>query len=275
MRTCGIHSTSVALLRRDGGLANVSRTVPIALSLLAAVLLTGCPTPPKRVPQELVVRPKPRYEVYYVREGDTPASIARRFGVPWMKIQENNGLASPQGLRTGFPLLIPLHERTAPPRPDVPNESAPPAANAAAELIKVSRQALNRGKPSSAFWWPTEGQVTRTYSGSVRGFREAGIGLSAPAGTEVCAVADGKVICRVAEGRSPKPGWGNVVSIRHAGEIVSWYGYLDRVMVKEGDVVTKGQTIGAVGSSGGAERPELALRFFKNERPVNPLDYLP
>ena len=258
--------------RPDGGSGGVPRALLVLVALLAAALSTGCPTLPKEAEPQPIVGPKLRYEVYYVRKDDTLASIGRRYGVPWVKIQEHNPGVSPSELRIGLPLLIPLHERTAPPQPDPP---ATPAPNPAGELISVSRQALHRGKPSHSFWWPTEGKVARPYGGSVRGFWEAGIGLSAPAGTEVCAVADGQVICCVRAGRSPKPGWGNVISVRHSGKVVSWYGYLDRIMVKEGEAVKKGQGIGTVGSSGAAERPELALRFFKNERPVNPLDYLP
>ncbi len=72
-----------------------------------------------------------------------------------------------------------------------------------------------------------------------------------------------------------KPGWGNVISIRHAGDIVSWYGYLDRILIREGQKIRKGQRIGTVGSSGAAAAPELAVRFFRNERPTDPLPLLP
>ncbi len=115
----------------------------------------------------------------------------------------------------------------------------------------------------------------RRYNGRVRGLKEPGIGLAAPVGTEVCAVADGEVVAGVAAGRSPRPGWGNVLCVRHAGGIVSWYGCLARMTVREGERVRQGQRIGTVGDSGAAAEPELALRLFKDERPVDPLGYLP
>ena len=87
-------------------------------------------------------------------------------------------------------------------------------------------------------------------------------------------MAWGRVVCCTPAGRSPEPGWGNVVIIRH-GETVSWYAHLDRITVREGQEVGKGARIGSVGSSGSAGEPELAFRIFRGERPVDPLDYLP
>lgn len=248
----------------------------LAVPFLLAAFLTGCFISPKGGDAESI---RPKLKVHYVQKGETLSSIGRRYGVPWRKILEANQhrLSLPSDLRPGLPLIIPLHERTEPPRaaPEPATREEAPAEPQEVEPRSVSERSLHRGKPSHPFWWPTEGVLLRSYGDGVRGFWEAGIGLRAPADTAVCAVADGKVVCCVPDGRSPKPGWGNVVSISHADGFVSWYGYLGQVVVKEGEGVKKGERIGTVGSSGAATRPELALRFFKNERPVNPLNYLP
>ena len=246
---------------------------PRAGAVVVALLLAGCagakpiPPPPPPPPPPVV---QFKYETYAVQHGDTLYSIGRRFGVPWRKILAANKGVDPQNLDIGQMLSIPLHEATSLPLPPVKPPTVGPA-----ELKPVLREALHKGKPGSAFWWPTSGRVTRKFDDPVRGFAEPGIGISAPAGTEVCAVAAGTVIAAIPDSLKHRQGWGNVVAIRHAGDVVSWYGQLDRILVKEGQNVGKGDRIGTVGASGTVKEPELALRFYKNERPVDPLAYLP
>jgi len=247
----------------------------LALPLLSA----GCPGPPEPLDEIQFVRPKPHYVVHDVRKGETLYSIGKAYGVPWHKIEKANGF-NPKSIKIGTPLLIPLHERTADPQPPPTAPASlvsqtPQPQDTPREIRPVAERLLHRGRPSRRFWWPTDGKLVRRYGASVRDFAEPGVGMSAPAGTEVCAAASGTVICVVRAGRSPRAGWGNVVSIRHDSDVVSWYGYLDQVLVKQGQRVSKGQRIGSVGSSGAAGQPELALRFFLAERPVDPLRYLP
>jgi len=216
--------------------------------------------------------PAYKYTTHYVKRYETLYSIGRLYGVPWQRIQESNR-CDPNNLRVGQPLLIPLHERTGPPQP--PKEPAAPERAGPTPVRRTPPEALHRGKPSSPYWWPAQGTLVRRYGQVVRGFPEPGIGLRAPQGAEVCAVAAGTVISIARAGRSPRPGWGNVVCIQHSGGIASWYAHLDQIAVKEGEQVGKGQRIGLVGASGAATQPEVALRMFKNERPVDPLQFLP
>ena len=102
-----------------------------------------------------------------------------------------------------------------------------------------------------------------------------GIGIAAPMGTEVYAVADGTVLTCLPADRRAEPAWGSVVAIAHRDHVVSWYAQLDRVLVRSGARVSKAQAIGTVGASGAVRRPELAFRLYRNERPVDPLKLLP
>ena len=115
----------------------------------------------------------------------------------------------------------------------------------------------------------------RRYGDKVRGLAEPGMGIAAPLGTEVCAVAAGTVVTCVRTDPASPSAWGNVVAIAQAGDMVSWYAHLDRVFVEKGREVSRGGVIGTVGSSGAAARPVLAFRLFRNERPVDPEDFLP
>ena len=240
--------------------------------ILAALLSAGC-VPPRQSPDTPATPAARRinYEAYSVRPGDTLFSIGKQFGVPWAKIYEANQGTDVNNLEVGQILYIPIHEATGPrtsPQPE-------PALQLSDRIISVPREHLHKGKPVSPYWWPTSGAVSRRFEENVRGLPEPGIGLSAPAGTEVCTVAPGTVLCSVPEGLGHRQGWGNVLCVRHSGGIVSWYGQLGRILVKDGQKVDKGDRIGTVGESGAASRPELALRLYANERPVDPLKYLP
>jgi len=238
----------------------------------------GCPSTPVARPSPLrpplaanTIKKDPKFKVYYVRSGDTFYSIGRQFGVPWQKIQEANRSLEAEDLEVGQAVFVPLHEAIAAPQPD-----PSPSNGVGTHPIKsVSRGQLHKGKAGSTFWWPTAGRVSRRFGEKVRGFAEPGIGLSAPTGTEVCAASAGTVICKVKKDPDVPRGWGNVVCVRHSDGIVSWYGHLDHILARDGQKVKKGERIGSVGASGAADEPHLALRFYKNERPVDPLKYLP
>ena len=254
------------------------RTMP-ALLLLIAACLAGCATTEQPLPAGKAQLPSPRYDyqTYWVKKGDTLSSVGRAFDVPWQKIQEANQ-CNPNSLQVGQLLLIPVHARGTAGPPEQYREAPPmkPAGTSASEPVKnVPRELLHKGRPASPYWWPTAGEVARKFGESVRGFAEPGIGVSAAAGTEVCAAAQGTVICVTHCDPSSARGWGDVVVIRHAGGVVTWYGQLDEITVKQGQTVEKGERIGTVGATGAATQAELTFRVFKNDRPEDPLKYLP
>jgi lipoprotein NlpD len=226
-------------------------------------------TPPVRLPPSAKPSAPPGYVIYEVKKGDTLYSLAERFGMSWQEIRDGNELKRPEDLRAGTTLLIRDRggaRRPAPPAP-LPQPSGP------ARTV-VAKEDLHRGDPAAQFWWPTQGRLVRRYGDRVRGLPEPGIGIAAPAGLEVCAVRAGTVTTVVRSDPSSPLAWGNSVAISHAGAMVSWYGQLGEILVKEGDAVAKGQPIGTL-SMGAGGRPELSFRLFRDERPVDPEDYLP
>ena len=91
-----------------------------------------------------------------------------------------------------------------------------------------------------------------------------GTDYAAPTGTPVQAVAHGRVIF---SGR--RRGEGNMVSLRHANAYETHYLHLSRLMVRNGQVVQQGQTIGLVGATGLATGPHLDFRVRKAGSFVN------
>jgi murein DD-endopeptidase MepM/ murein hydrolase activator NlpD len=91
-----------------------------------------------------------------------------------------------------------------------------------------------------------------------------GTDYAAPVGTPVQAVAHGRVSFA---GR--RRGEGNIVSLRHANGYETHYLHLSRILVRTGQVVEQGRTIGLVGATGLATGPHLDFRVRKTGSFVN------
>lgn len=114
--------------------------------------------------------------------------------------------------------------------------------------------------------WPHPGKI-------INGFNEAtnkGIDIGGNIGQSVYAAASGKVIYSGADLR----GYGKLVIIKHNALYLSVYAHNSTIMVKEGQVVTRGQKIAEMGNS---ESPNVKLHFEirRQGRSVDPKLYLP
>lgn len=95
-----------------------------------------------------------------------------------------------------------------------------------------------------------------------------GVDYSAPTGTPIMAAGDGKVTLA-----GTYSGYGNCVTIDHAGNYSTLYGHLSRFAsgVRKGSSVKQGQIIGYVGSTGLATGPHLHYEFHVGGKVVNPV----
>ncbi len=66
---------------------------------------------------------------------------------------------------------------------------------------------------------------------------------------------------------------GNTIVIDHGNGLFTTYGHLNRISVKVGDLVKRGQTIGTVGMTGNATGPHLHYEVIKDKININPEDY--
>jgi hypothetical protein len=96
-----------------------------------------------------------------------------------------------------------------------------------------------------------------------------GIDFTAPRGTPIQATGNGTVI-RV---ENRKSGYGKNVVIDHGYGFTSLYAHMQKVNVKKGQKVLKGQQIGEVGSTGTSTAPHCHYEVRVNGRAVNPIDY--
>jgi murein DD-endopeptidase MepM/ murein hydrolase activator NlpD len=122
---------------------------------------------------------------------------------------------------------------------------------------------ISQGFGPSTFWFePAYGQYPHFHTG---------IDLVEPFGSPVYAADDG-VVALVGSSSS---GYGNYVVIAHSGGLDTLYGHLSTALVKVGQAVTQGQTIGLEGSSGNSTGPHVHFELRINQRPVDPTPYLP
>jgi len=92
-----------------------------------------------------------------------------------------------------------------------------------------------------------------------------GVDYAAPTGTPAQTVGDG-----VVEFAGVQGGYGNTVIVRHGNNHSTVYAHLSRIQVRKGQTVQKGQTVGAVGSTGWSTGPHLHFEFRVNGKHFDP-----
>lgn len=242
--------------------------------------------------------------------GDTVTGIARMYGVPVSQVVSVNKLSAPYRLREGQVLRIPStvarpHVVVQTPPVQVARASQTAAASAAQARAQITSSAQNvsgtsapvvnappqpsaaparvasaatsmpaavaSGTPSKqGFIWPVRGKVISSYGPKPGHLHNDGINIAAPRGAAVAAAADGTV----AYVGNDLMSYGNLVLIRHANGLVTAYAHLDRVQVRRGDVVRRGQGIGTVGSTGTVANPQLHFEVRRGIESLDPAKYL-
>lgn len=120
--------------------------------------------------------------------------------------------------------------------------------------------------------WPVDGDVLYNFGRAVNpnntAIRWNGIGIAAPLGSPVKAIADGEVVMA-----DPIGTYGLTVIVQHGGDY-SVYGSLQRAAVQKGTRVTRGQVIGYVGRADPDMEPHLHFEIRPQGRAADPLDWL-
>ena len=101
------------------------------------------------------------------------------------------------------------------------------------------------------------------------GNNHKGMDLAAPTGTPIYAAAAGTVTTARYSSSA-----GNWVVINHGNGLQTYYMHASALYVSEGQSVSKGQNIAAVGSTGQSTGPHLHFQVMLNGTPVNPRNYL-
>ncbi|NBQ88608.1 MAG: LysM peptidoglycan-binding domain-containing protein [Betaproteobacteria bacterium] len=218
---------------------------------------------------------KPGY--YTVKQGDTLIRIALDHGQNLRDIVRWNQLDNPNRIEVGQVLrVVPpgaAEGAAAAASPPAPAQGAAAGATGSAGTAPgASGSAAASNRPAAAAdedlgWiWPASGQVLAGFDE----VRNKGLDLVGNAGDPVLAAAEGRVVYA----GSGLRGYGNLVIIKHNNTFLSAYAHNQTLLVKEDQLVRKGQKIAEMGNSD-ADRVKLHFEIRRQGKPVDPARYLP
>ncbi len=257
----------------------MSRPVAVAVDTAGVKLLPGAEN-----------AGKPGY--YTIKPGDTLIRIGLDTGQNWRDIGRWNNLENPNLIEVGQVLRVvpPVETAAVVTRPvssasvasttpttstSAAGTTAPAqAASAPAPVASAAKPASTPPPPASssggeediAWIWPAQGAV-------LAGFDEAknkGLDIAGKAGDTVMASADGRVVYSGAGLR----GYGNLIILKHNNTFLTAYAHNQTLLVKEDQMVRKGQKIAEMGDSD-ADRVKLHFEIRRQGKPVDPAKFLP
>ncbi len=189
---------------------------------------------------------------YKIKKGDTLLKIAKEYQADVNEIIEFNKLASASDIQIGQTVIIPSGIKpvsyAASPSPSIKNIFAP------APSTKTKLQ------------WPTNSRrITQYFK-----WRHSGLDIANNTGQPTYAAEAGRV---------EKAGWNNggygyYIIINHGGGLKTLYAHLSKIHVKIGRNVSRGEVIGAIGSTGWSSGPHLHFEVQVNGLKVNPLSWI-
>ena len=270
------------------------------------------PTPPPAAVQAAPVVELPRAAAtdntagpgfYTVKPGDMLVRIALEHGQNWRDLQRWNNLDNPNLIEVGQVLRIsppstadaasaaasrpvasggrvesrPLEAKggagsASSPSPiasaPAPVMSSPASAAASVPPVPTpARPAPLRDADDDLQWsWPSAGPVATGFDEG----RSKGLAITGKAGDPVLAAADGRVVYA----GSGLRGYGNLVIVKHNAVYLTAYAHNQTLLVKDEQVVRKGQKIAEMGSSD-ADRVQLHFEVRRLGVPIDPLRVLP
>ncbi len=246
-------------------------------------------------------------------KGQTLYALAKAHGLTARELMDANPDLNPRRLRPGTVLRLPgdaaipiagtpeIAALPAIPGDGTPSDlvSLPTLPSASAPLVRAS-SLIPSGEPGADpvfpfpvadpdhldLFWPVETRSISSYWGPrmrtrvVRvkhrrkkriryHSRHKGIDLPAPMHTDIYAALDG-VVTYAGKAR----GYGNLITVDHGNGVVTAYGHESVTLVKEGEIVHKGEKIAEVGRAGNATGPHLHFELRVDGVQRNPLPVL-
>ncbi len=229
---------------------------------------------------------------YTVRPGDTLARIALDNGQNWRDVARWNNIENPNVIEVGQVLRViapgndavamtqpvaggsrveskPLDTRASAmdaagaPAATTGAASAPAAAAAPAAPAPVARE----GDEDVNWLWPAAGPLLASFD-EARNVK--GLAIGGKLGDPVNAAADGRVVYA----GSGLRGYGNLVIVKHNNTFLTAYAHNQTLLVREDQVVRRGQKIAEMGSSD-SDRVQLHFEIRRLGKPVDPARLLP
>jgi murein DD-endopeptidase MepM/ murein hydrolase activator NlpD len=133
---------------------------------------------------------------------------------------------------------------------------------------ELNKQVYPEGRPVQAGWISSYfGSRSDPFTGYSAVHK--GVDFAGPQGTQVSSVAAGLVTYA-----GERAGYGQMVEINHGNGLATRYCHNERLLVKQGDMVRKGQEVALMGSTGHSTGPHLHFEVLKNGTQVDPLRFI-
>ncbi len=134
-------------------------------------------------------------------------------------------------------------------------------------VIKGTKVVPSRGTGQLA--WPAVGGYISSKMGYRWGQMHKGIDIARPSSRTIKAADNGTIVYAGWDG-----GYGNKVVINHNNGLRTVYAHLSSITVRVGQTVSKGQSLGNMGSTGNSTGVHLHFEVYKNGKLVDPLNYV-
>lgn len=241
----------VATLKSLNDIRDVRRVMPGTVLRLNDGSATAAPAVAAEPASSRITDPSPRITVTRTTTNPiilNPRDESRAAAPASGSASQSTGRAAPSSTRIDNP------QRTAAAAPS--RESAPAASG------DIARP--------GAFRWPVKGRIVRGFGKRSDGTKNDGINIAVPVGTEIHAAEAGVV----AYAGNELKGYGNLILVRHDNGYVTAYAHSDRMLVRRGDAVRRGQVIAKAGKTGSVAQPQLHFELRRGAKPVDPMPYL-
>ena len=236
------------------------------LLLVSCAGLFACSSPQKTAPisdRSSITTSNPYQPIdrntirYTVKRGDTLSQIARRSGHSVHDLAGWNNLANVNALEVGQVLRVQPPEGAA-------------ATTAVASSSAVQVRSIDEAKKES-------GKKTVTQSSAAPAAVAANGSAKEVSGIVWSWPTQGNVITPYQPGKNrgiDMNGYGNLVIIKHSDGVLSAYAHNDKILVKEKQLVKRGQQIAEMGNTD-SDKVKLHFEIRYQGKPVDPMKYLP
>tara|TARA_E500000178_G_C17031475_1_gene760836 strand:+ start:2302 stop:3159 length:858 start_codon:yes stop_codon:yes gene_type:complete len=209
--------------------------------------------------QKLII---PSINLHIVQRGETIYSISRKYDVDRYQLSRLNNVKIQKVIFPGQKLIIPSKKIIKIKKGSNKKDNF---------KEKNERQAEQKYKlKKQNFLWPIKGDIILNFGQIKPGLHNDGINIEGKLGSPVKASQDGKVIYVGNE----IPGYGNLILIKHKGNLITAYAHLKKISIKKNIQVKKGDRIGEVGKTGNVITPQLHFEIRKGKKAFNPKNFL-
>lgn len=195
--------------------------------ILSFLSLAGCESSVQAPVEEL----RPQYSMnhqtfsYTVRPGDTLYAIAFLYDQNAKQLASLNGISYPYSLHTGQ--VLRLSPKITQPRHQ--------------QFTQRVAQKINWTFKGGDWAWPTRGQIA---SNSQNPIESKGLNILGHFGQPIYASKAGVV----AYAGNGLPGYGQLILVKHSNDYLTAYAFNSKLLVREGQMIQKGQQIAAMGN---------------------------